>query len=157
MRIPGRFVSKRPVNLSIERSTLERARRYGERHDVSISSLVGDFLDRLPLDEDADLADLPPITRRLFGIAGTRRTITGTFWRSTADEVPPRHQRHARFRLKPKSLGHAAALSLRDFEDAVQAVCALKIGADYIVTRDERDFQGLAVPARSPGFVLALL
>lgn len=52
---------------------------------------------------------------------------------------------------------HAAALSARDFEDAVQMVCALKIGADYIVTRDERDFQSSAIPARSPATVLALL
>jgi len=52
---------------------------------------------------------------------------------------------------------HAAALSARDFEDAVQMVCALKVGADYIVTRDEKGFQGSAVPARSPGAVLALL
>ena len=57
------------VNLSIEITTLERARRYGERHDVSISRLVGDFLDRLPLAEDDDVSGLPPITRRLFGIA----------------------------------------------------------------------------------------
>lgn len=52
---------------------------------------------------------------------------------------------------------HAAALGGRDFEDAVQIVCALKIAADYIVTRDERDFQGSAIPVRSPGAVLALL
>lgn len=52
---------------------------------------------------------------------------------------------------------HAAAMGGRDFEDAVQMVCALKVGADYIVTRDERDFQGSAIPARSPASVLTLL
>jgi predicted nucleic acid-binding protein len=52
---------------------------------------------------------------------------------------------------------HAAALGGRDFEDAVQMVCALKVGADYIVTRDEKDFQGSTVPVRTPGSVLALL
>lgn len=51
----------------------------------------------------------------------------------------------------------AVALPVGDFEDAVQMVCALKVGADYIVTRDERDFQASLVPARSPGAVLALL
>lgn len=52
---------------------------------------------------------------------------------------------------------HAAALGGRDFEDAVQMVCALKVGADYIVTRDEKDFQGSAIRARTPAAVLALL
>jgi predicted nucleic acid-binding protein len=51
----------------------------------------------------------------------------------------------------------AIALGLRDFEDAVQAACALKVGADYVVTRNEKDFQGLPVPARNPGSILALL
>ena len=51
----------------------------------------------------------------------------------------------------------AIALGLRDFEDAVQAACALKVGADYVATRNEKDFQGLPVPARNPGSILALL
>lgn len=51
----------------------------------------------------------------------------------------------------------ALALPVGDSEDAVQMVCALKVGADYIATRDERDFQNSMVPARSPGAVLALL
>ncbi len=52
---------------------------------------------------------------------------------------------------------HAAALGLRDYEDAVQAVCALKVDVDFIVTRNEKDFQGLPIPACAPGAVLALL
>jgi len=51
----------------------------------------------------------------------------------------------------------AVALGMRDFEDAVQAACALKVGADYIVTRNEKDFQGLPVGARSPGSILPLI
>jgi predicted nucleic acid-binding protein len=51
----------------------------------------------------------------------------------------------------------AVGLPVSDFEDAVQMICALKVGADYIVTRDERDFQSSMVQARSPGAVLALL
>lgn len=58
---------KSSVNLSIETSTLERARRYRERHDVSISSLVGDFLARLPDEDTVELRG--PITRSLLGIA----------------------------------------------------------------------------------------
>jgi predicted nucleic acid-binding protein len=51
----------------------------------------------------------------------------------------------------------AVALGMRDFEDAVQAACALKVGADYIATRNEKDFQGIPIPARSAGSILALL
>lgn len=51
----------------------------------------------------------------------------------------------------------ALALGWTDFEDAVQAVCALKIGADYIVTRNEEDFQGIRIPARPAGVILAML
>ena len=51
----------------------------------------------------------------------------------------------------------ALALGLRDFEDAVTAVAALSIGADYIVTRSEKDFSRVPVSVRSPGGLLALL
>ena len=54
-------------------------------------------------------------------------------------------------------LFQALLLGVRDFEDAVQAVCGLKVGADYIVTRDLVDFQGLQIPARTPADVLRLL
>lgn len=39
-------------------------------------------------------------------------------------------------------------------EDAVQAACALKIGADAMVTRDAAGFEGLAVPVLTPGAAL---
>jgi predicted nucleic acid-binding protein len=51
----------------------------------------------------------------------------------------------------------ALALGLRDFEDAVQVAAALQIGADYIVSRNERDFKGAPVPVRSPATILLLL
>jgi predicted nucleic acid-binding protein len=54
-------------------------------------------------------------------------------------------------------LSNALALGWRDFEDAVQAICASKIGADFIVTRDLHDFRGSAVPAREPAAVLPML
>jgi len=51
----------------------------------------------------------------------------------------------------------ALILGLADFEDAVQAAAALKIGADYLVTRNERDFRGISVPIRAAGEVLPLI
>jgi predicted nucleic acid-binding protein len=49
------------------------------------------------------------------------------------------------------------ALAISDFEDAIQAVAASKLGADYLVTRNEKDFRGAAVPVSDPATVLALL
>ncbi len=60
---------KTTLNLSVDESSVERARRYVERHDTSISKVVNDILAKLPLDEEVDVAGLPPITRRLYGIA----------------------------------------------------------------------------------------
>jgi hypothetical protein len=51
----------------------------------------------------------------------------------------------------------AVALALRDFEDAVQAVAAVRAGAEYLVTRNAADFRGTAIPVRTAGEVLALL
>jgi len=47
-------------------------------------------------------------------------------------------------------LQRALGLQFRDFEDAVQAVCADRAGADYIVTRDLAGFRDSPVPAREP-------
>jgi len=54
-------------------------------------------------------------------------------------------------------LVRALALGLRDYEDGVQAACALKAEADFIVTRDEKDFAGVAVPVASPASVVRRL
>lgn len=54
-------------------------------------------------------------------------------------------------------LRRALSLPMTDFEDAVQAACALKVGADYIVTRNRRDFEGVDVSAEPAGAVLAQL
>ena len=51
----------------------------------------------------------------------------------------------------------ALAMDLEDFEDGVQAAAALHVGADCLVTRNEKDFKGAPVPARSPAEVLPLL
>lgn len=50
----------------------------------------------------------------------------------------------------------ALAMNWDDFEDAVQAACAAKIEADYLITRNDDDFSGADVPIRSPAEYLAL-
>lgn len=44
----------------------------------------------------------------------------------------------------------ALDLPLRDFEDALQVASAVACGAQFIITRNERDFKGSPVPALSP-------
>ena len=38
----------------------------------------------------------------------------------------------------------------KDFEDAVQAGCAVECGADVIVTRDKTGFEDAGIPAYTP-------
>lgn len=59
--------------------------------------------------------------------------------------------------LETHDFQHALVLGLSDFEDAVQVAAGLKISADYIVTRNEKDFEGATIPPRSAGEVFALL
>jgi predicted nucleic acid-binding protein len=51
----------------------------------------------------------------------------------------------------------ALTLGLADYEDAVQVAACLRVGADALVTRNPRDFKGVAVVTRSAGEVLALI
>ena len=54
-------------------------------------------------------------------------------------------------------LRHALGLNWTDFEDAVQAACAEKAEADYLVTRDKTGFKKSAVRPVTPGELLALI
>jgi len=44
-----------------------------------------------------------------------------------------------------------------DFEDAVQMAAATNAGADYLITRNPRDFQSEIIPVVQPAAFLALL
>lgn len=52
--------------------------------------------------------------------------------------------------LKASDLKNAAEILTSDFEDAVQMCCASRIKADYIITRNIRDFKDSKVPALKP-------
>lgn len=58
--------------------------------------------------------------------------------------------------LKQSDLLRGAELGWKDFEDAVQSAIAERIGADYIVTRNTKDFSKSQVPAISPSKFLKL-
>lgn len=59
--------------------------------------------------------------------------------------------------LKADDLKKAAAMQHSDYEDALQMVCASRIKADYIVTRNIRDFLVSKVYAISPAELLERL
>ena len=56
--------------------------------------------------------------------------------------------------LKPADLKKATKLSFSDYEDAVQAACAQRIKAQYIVTRNIKDFRNSPIPAMKPEEVI---
>jgi len=53
--------------------------------------------------------------------------------------------------------GRAAALGWRDFEDAVQYVAAKRARADFIITRNGRDFEEEDIPCLTPEEYLQLM
>ena len=56
--------------------------------------------------------------------------------------------------LTPSDISHAAQLQWNDFEDALQSVTAERIHADFIATRNVRDFLQSKVAAFTPGELL---
>lgn len=56
--------------------------------------------------------------------------------------------------LRESDLLKAAELAFGDYEDAIQSVCAARVRADYILTRNGKDFAGSAVPAIGPADLL---
>lgn len=52
-------------------------------------------------------------------------------------------------------LTRAAGLNWKDFEDAVQSVTAERVHADYIITRNIRDFSKSKIIAFTPSELLA--
>ena len=70
------------------------------------------------------------------------------------DEIEDLLERVSRiFRFVNLTIGDlrtAAKMKWRDFEDAVQSATASRINADYIITRNTKDFDGSTVKAITP-------
>ena len=56
-----------------------------------------------------------------------------------------------------KVINRALSMGWDDFEDAVQGVCAVNSGVDYLATRNQDDFNALSIPVVTPEVVLGLL
>lgn len=52
--------------------------------------------------------------------------------------------------LKADDLKRAAEINFKDYEDAVQSACASRIRANYIITRNIKDFTKSRIPAIKP-------
>ena len=52
--------------------------------------------------------------------------------------------------LKPNDLILATDLDFKDYEDALQSVCANRIKADFIITRNTKDFKNSPIKAITP-------
>ena len=59
--------------------------------------------------------------------------------------------------LRAEDLKKAAAFEYSDFEDALQSICAERVKADHIVTRNIKDFQGTSITAISPADFIAII
>ncbi len=59
--------------------------------------------------------------------------------------------------LNASDIGRAAEMQWDDFEDAIQAVTAKRIHADYIITRNVKDFKESEVIAFTPAEFLERL
>lgn len=59
--------------------------------------------------------------------------------------------------VEAADFAQALVLDMTDFEDAVQAATAAKVGADFVATRNERDFKRSPIKARSPSELLTLI
>jgi predicted nucleic acid-binding protein len=59
--------------------------------------------------------------------------------------------------LDEKVLRQALLLGWHDFEDAVQMCAAVQVGADYLITRNVKDFKGGRVPTVMPAAFWPLL
>lgn len=59
--------------------------------------------------------------------------------------------------ISPEDAKRTLAKRWPDFEDALVAECASKINADYIITRDEKDFARSPIKAISPEELFEIL
>lgn len=59
--------------------------------------------------------------------------------------------------IEAADFAQALVFGMTDFEDAIQAAAAAKVGADFVATRNERDFRRSPTKARSPSELLTLI
>lgn len=106
------------------------------------------------------------VSNRLFTGVMTAKVATDIYYilrRELHSEAEARKALGVLFSLFELEDTHAAdcraALSseMKDYEDAVMAQAAARLGANYVITRNLKDYAASLVPAVSPGDFLKLL
>jgi predicted nucleic acid-binding protein len=119
--------------------------------------LIDLALDREPFAEPA--AALFELLERRPGLGWIAWHSASTFYYLVAPERGPQGARQFLMELSgfvgvaettTESLRFAAALEVRDFEDAMQAAAARACGADLIITRNLKDYRFSPIPATTP-------
>ena len=131
---------------------------------IDINVLLDVFADREPFADEA-AGVLSRIERGKAEGLMAAHTATTVFYLLRRELGPTRARRAIMDTLRllevvpvdEDRLLQALAMNWDDFEDALQAACAAKAEADYIVTRNQADFAAAEVDALSPGECLALL
>ncbi len=59
--------------------------------------------------------------------------------------------------LKASDIITASKMRAKDYEDAIQEATAKRIKADYIITRNQKDYSGCSIPAITPVRLLEML
>ena len=147
---------------------LPRAKRYARSRGVSLSSLIEDALREMA---DPDRPSFTAKWRGRFvpsekGDERYRALAAFVAWHTAANFFylvrPMRGAESARdffveltgfVSVAPadtESLRYAASLALPDLEGAMQVAAARACGAQYIATRNVKDFKKSPVPARTP-------
>ena len=89
------------------------------------------------------VTDMHYIMRKLVGETATRQHLTSIFDLFDILDVTVTDCRAA------------LALPMDDYEDALQAICARRAKCAYIITRNEKHYEGSPVPAITPEQFLA--
>ena len=131
---------------------------------IDINVVLDVILERKPWAEDAAL-QLDAAERKRITAFVAAHTITTVYYivaregtqRKAATAITDLLRIVDVVPLGSADFSQALVLGMNDFEDAVQSAAAARIGAEYIATRNEKDFRKSPVPPKSPAHILAMI
>mgnify|MGYP006274087949 CR=1 FL=1 len=129
------------------------------------TNIILDFLlEREPFFTEANVLFQSILSREVQGYV-TATTLTDIFYiakKSKGAEIAKQYVSNILVIMKicpvnRRILQTAISSNLKDFEDAVQLVCATRLNLDAIITRDRQGFAGASLPILSPGELLQIM
>jgi predicted nucleic acid-binding protein len=125
-------------------------RNSARAHETTLTELIAAYLQRIPSESEI-LNQAPAITTLFYLIARdkspeqARVTLTSIL---QFLKIAPVNQ---------NTIEQALNLPFRDFEDAVRVMAALQVHADYLLTRNVRDYQPAPMEVVQPVELLAII